>query len=133
VTKVDTIGAKPSPRTGHCCVDFKGRLLLIMGGEGVSTKRAPVLYNDLWSFDLRTFTWTELPVENRSAFRPRSNFTANLHKNTLFIFGGFINLINFKWTDELVTLTLHENKHAIQPLAETDNKPKITHCLTCKF
>ena len=80
--------------------------MIIIGGEGVSSKNAPVLYNDIWLFDLKNYQWTELIVENRSNFKPRSNFTANLYKNTIFIFGGFINLASFKSTDEFVTLTL---------------------------
>jgi N-acetylneuraminic acid mutarotase len=88
-------------------VDYKGRMLIMMGGEGISDKRSPLLYNDTWIFDLKNKIWSELLIDNRTSFRPRSNFTANIHKNTIYIFGGFINLSNFKCTDELVTLTLH--------------------------
>jgi hypothetical protein len=59
---MEIIGNRPAPRTGHCCVDYKGKILIVIGGEGVSVKRAPVLYNDIWTFDLRTSTWTELLV-----------------------------------------------------------------------
>ncbi len=137
ITKMEIIGTRPAPRTGHCCVDYKGRMLIIIGGEGVSSKQAPVLYNDIWTFDLRTSTWTELLVENRSNFRPRSNFTANIFKNTIYIFGGFISLTNFKWTDDFVTITLHENKHHDNKNnhhQEYDSKVKnLQHCAVCKF
>lgn len=58
ISKMDVIGTRPAARTGHCCVDYKGKMLIIVGGEGVSAKQAPLLYNDIWTFDLRTFTWT---------------------------------------------------------------------------
>jgi len=114
-------------------VDYKGKLLLILGGEGVSAKTAPILYNDIWAFDIRTYTWSELAAENRTVFRPRSNFTANIFKNTVYIFGGFINLTNFKWTDEMVTLTLHENKHKAVAEIETKVQKTSSVCPTCKF
>lgn len=62
ITKMNVIGNRPCPRTGHCCVDFKGRLLIIIGGEGISSKQAPVLLNDIWTFDLKSCIWTELLV-----------------------------------------------------------------------
>ena len=57
IAKVEAFGVRPNPRTGHASVDYKGKLLIIMGGEGVSSRRASILYNDVWAFDLRTFTW----------------------------------------------------------------------------
>ena len=107
IKKVDTSGVRPNPRTGHAAVNYKGKMLLILGGEGVSSKRASILYNDVWAYDLRTNNWLELTIENKTIFRPRSNFTANIYKNTLYVFGGFINLTSFKCTDELVTITLN--------------------------
>jgi len=62
IAKMEIIGPRPTPRTGHCCVDYKGRMLIVIGGEGVSPKQAPILYNDMWTFDLRTSTWTEVLV-----------------------------------------------------------------------
>jgi N-acetylneuraminic acid mutarotase len=99
INKVDTSGVRPNPRTGHTAVNYKGKMLLILGGEGVSSKRASILYNDLWSFDLRTNNWSELTIENKTVFRPRANFTTNIYKNTLYVFGGFVNLNSFKCTD----------------------------------
>jgi hypothetical protein len=76
-------------------------------------------------------------VENRSNFRPRSNFTANIYKSTIYIFGGFINLANFKCTDDFVTITLHETKHHDSKNHhhnEHDSKTKLPlHCALCKF
>ena len=62
INKVDALGARPNPRTGHAAVNYKGKMLLIVGGEGVSAKRASILYNDLWAFDLRNNTWSELSI-----------------------------------------------------------------------
>ena len=80
IGKVETSGVKPNPRTGHAAINYKGKMLLILGGEGVSSKRASLLYNDLWAFDLRTSCWSELQIENKTVFRPRANFTANIYK-----------------------------------------------------
>jgi hypothetical protein len=120
-------------------VDYKGKMLIIVGGEGVTVKKTPALYNDLWVFDLRNSTWTELLAENRSNFRARTNFTANIYKNTIYVFGGFINLSNFKSTDDFATITLHEAKHseASKHNNNADNESKNLkvplHCNICKF
>jgi N-acetylneuraminic acid mutarotase len=74
-------------------------MLIIIGGEGQRSKKNAVLYNDIWAFDIRNLTWSELIVENRTSFRPRANFTANIYKNTIYIFGGFVNLTSFRCTD----------------------------------
>ncbi len=114
-------------------------MLIIVGGEGVTPKKTPALYNDLWAFDLRNSTWTELLAENRSNFRARTNFTANIYKNTIYIFGGFINITNFKSTDDFATITLHEAKHSesYKHNPTHDNDPKALkiplHCNICKF
>jgi N-acetylneuraminic acid mutarotase len=113
-------------------------LLLILGGEGVSSKRASILYNDLWAFDLRTNSWSELAIENRTVFRPRANFTANIYKNTLYVFGGFVNLNSFKCTDELVTITLNETRQALRQELEyrSSAAAQNTHpvyCAQCRF
>ena len=135
---MDTSGVKPNPRTGHTAVNYKGKLLLILGGEGVSSKRALILYNDVWTFDLRTNTWSELIIENKTIFRPRTSFTANIYKNTLFIFGGFVNVNSFKCTDDLVTITLNETRQALRQeleyrssAAAQNNHPVF--CTQCKF
>jgi N-acetylneuraminic acid mutarotase len=70
-----------------------------MGGEGLTNKKNSILLNDIWAFELRSNSWSELVIENRTSFRPRANFTANHHKNTIYVFGGFINLSNFRCTD----------------------------------
>jgi N-acetylneuraminic acid mutarotase len=93
------MGRRPNPRTGHSSVDYKEKMLIIIGGEGLKNNRDKVLFNDIWAFDIRSNNWIELMVENRASFRPRANFTANIYKNTIYIFGGFINLINYGCTD----------------------------------
>ena len=32
IAKMEVIGTSPAPRTGHCCVDYKGKMLIIVGG-----------------------------------------------------------------------------------------------------
>ena len=89
--------------------------------------------NDLWLYNLKNCVWSELSVENRSNFRPRTNFTATLHKNTIYIFGGFINLQNYKSTDELTTISLFESKPH-HPEVEAKPQPKqLIMCAMCKF
>ena len=62
INKLEINGIRPSPRTGHCCIEYKSKFMIIIGGEGVSSKNAPILYNDIWMFDLKNYQWTELIV-----------------------------------------------------------------------
>ena len=32
INKIDSSGVRPNPRTGHSAVDYKGRMLIIVGG-----------------------------------------------------------------------------------------------------
>lgn len=33
-----------------------------MGGEGLTNKKTSILLNDIWAFDLRSNSWSELIV-----------------------------------------------------------------------
>lgn len=34
----------------------------MIGGEGVSPKKAPLLYNDIWIYNIKNANWAELSV-----------------------------------------------------------------------
>ena len=53
IEQIEVIGARPTMRTGHCAVNYKNRLLIVVGGEGMSSNKTPVLYNDLWAYNVK--------------------------------------------------------------------------------
>ena len=85
-------------------------------------KPSSILMNDIWCYDKTEKIWTEIDVSNRSAFKPRSCFTANLLRNKIYIFGGLISTESFRSSDELIILTLTEKK-----------EKKLDLCNICKL
>jgi hypothetical protein len=66
IRSINVVGKKPSSRTGHACVNYKERLMIIVGGEGAGSDGNSILFNDLWSFDIRTNNWSEIIIENKN-------------------------------------------------------------------
>jgi hypothetical protein len=64
----------------------RGRALLHGGRYRAGTSGTYTLYDDLWSFDLATDTWIELPSNGGPS--PRSNHVAAVVDDRLLIFGG---------------------------------------------
>ncbi|KAI0267960.1 hypothetical protein BGY98DRAFT_925341 [Russula aff. rugulosa BPL654] len=75
---------KPLPRSGHVSVTTEDRII-IFGGYG-----CPHYYNDTWSFDISTRTWTELQCTG-SIPSPRFSHTAVLVDDVMYVFGGSSN------------------------------------------
>ena len=60
------------------------------------------LYNDTWSFDISTRTWTELQCTG-SIPPPRSGHAALLVDGVMYVFGGYSGEI---YLDDLIGLQL---------------------------
>ena len=79
-------GAGPSPRSRHTCTAVK-HFLVVVGGLNHRVR-----HNDVWIFDTKQKTWTELKVQAKDAEdipSPRAHHTATLVGNQLFLFGGY--------------------------------------------
>ncbi|KAL2810398.1 hypothetical protein BJX63DRAFT_319081 [Aspergillus granulosus] len=74
-------GQIPPARTNHTIVSFNDKLYLFGGTNGLQW------FNDVWSYDPRTNSWTEL---NCVGFipAPREGHAAALVNDVMYIFGG---------------------------------------------
>lgn len=76
---------RPCKRSGHSAVVYSDKMY-IFGGVDDEINRL----NDLWEFDLKKKTWSELKVENPPA--SRNSHSATLFHNYMIIFGGMHDL-----------------------------------------
>ncbi|KAG0093863.1 hypothetical protein BGZ93_007647 [Podila epicladia] len=76
-----TIGAVPKPRNDHCSVLTASQKVIIYGGYDPNTKYT---FNDVWSLDLVTMTWTQIVTTSS----PRYSHTCNLAGANMIVFGG---------------------------------------------
>ncbi|KAK2461614.1 hypothetical protein APHAL10511_006077 [Amanita phalloides] len=72
---------RPAQRTGHICVAHDNHIIIFGGTDG------QYHYNDTWSYDIATRTWTELQC---IGFIPlaREGHAAALVDDVIYIFGG---------------------------------------------
>ncbi|KAL6738471.1 hypothetical protein Aduo_012016 [Ancylostoma duodenale] len=106
-----TYGPHPPPRESHSAVVFEGngeRQLVIYGGMNGCR------LNDLWILHLDTMTWDN-PVTGGITPIPRSLHTANLIGHRMYIYGGWVPMIDggndaeikeWKCTNDLSCLNL---------------------------
>src|SRR5690606_26449790 len=88
----------PSPRMAHCSAVWK-HCIYVMGG-----RQNRFRMRDLWRFDTKTHTWTELQTKN--APPPRSGHNMVAWNGSLFMYGGShdadtlyeIKLDSLKWS-----------------------------------
>ena len=90
---------RPAPRTGHVCIAFEDQIILYDRFDPISASIYNLFfssfggtdrkyhYNDTWSFNLQTRTWTEL---NCIGFIPhaREGHAAAIIGNVMYVFGG---------------------------------------------
>jgi hypothetical protein len=79
--KVEVSGASPTPRRDHALVSDGSRLLLF-GGRGERE------YADLWSFDISSRQWEELPAGQGPSRRFGSNAVYDTTRGQMLVFGG---------------------------------------------
>ncbi|KAG1757769.1 hypothetical protein EDB19DRAFT_1891465 [Suillus lakei] len=73
--------ARPAHRTGHACVTYQDRIIVFGGTDG------QYHYNDTWSFDTNTKTWSELQCIGFIP-SPREGHAAAVVDDVIYIFGG---------------------------------------------
>jgi N-acetylneuraminic acid mutarotase len=77
----------PAPRTSHQAALHR-RALYVFGGEFTSLNQAKFRhFGDLWRLSLDDWRWEALPL--RGGPSPRSGHRVTVHKNSLYLFGGF--------------------------------------------
>ncbi|KAL1971051.1 hypothetical protein VTN77DRAFT_2 [Rasamsonia byssochlamydoides] len=75
------VGQVPAARTNHTIVSFNDKLYLFGGTNGVQW------FNDVWSYDPRTNSWTQLDCTGFIP-SPREGHAAALVGDVMYIFGG---------------------------------------------
>ena len=86
-SNVTPSGTKPLPRCLHHAVfNPEVRQMYLYGG--CASGFGPCPLGDLWSFDLRSNTWTELPSSSRTPGREYYGLTFDTRRNRLVLFGG---------------------------------------------
>ncbi len=82
-TELPCKGTAPSPRYFHsCCIH--GSKLYTYGGYNGSDRLA-----DMLAYDFETHSWSEVDCTNGERPSGRSSLVAQVHENTLYIFGGY--------------------------------------------
>ncbi|KAK0208871.1 hypothetical protein DFS33DRAFT_1380357 [Desarmillaria ectypa] len=76
-----TTPERPARRTGHICMTYGDRIFIFGGTDG------QYHYNDTWTFDLSTRTWSELSCIGYIP-SPREGHAAALVDDVIYIFGG---------------------------------------------
>lgn len=103
--KVHTKGQSPAPRQAHSAARH-GQQLIIAGGCDVSQalaflKSDRTCFNDVWSLDLPTSTWSKKQLTEQWA--PREGHTASFIAGQMFLFGG-CQLRSDKCFGDMITL-----------------------------
>ncbi|KAK0246372.1 hypothetical protein EDD85DRAFT_54859 [Armillaria nabsnona] len=76
-----TTTERPARRTGHICMTYGDRIFIFGGTDG------QYHYNDTWTFDLSTRSWSELSCIGYIP-SPREGHAAALVDDVIYIFGG---------------------------------------------
>lgn len=98
----------PSPRSCHQAVVHKHHMY-VFGGE-YSTIKQFHHFRDLWRFDLKTNTWTEIKASGPSP-SPRSGHRMIVWKHYIVIFGGFHDTFrDCKYFNDLYLFNISEEK-----------------------
>ena len=84
---VESGGAVPEPRKNHSAVLVYSKLV-IFGGVGVGEDGAVRRFNDVWSLDTDTMTWTRLDVQGDIPCG-RDGHTMSAIGTKLYMFGGW--------------------------------------------
>mmetsp|Transcript_5128 Transcript_5128/g.7089 ORF Transcript_5128/g.7089 Transcript_5128/m.7089 type:complete len:496 (-) Transcript_5128:14-1501(-) len=84
--QIPCLGSVPSPRYFHSCVMYNGHMY-VFGGYNGSER-----LNDMYEFDFATHHWRVLSLPNKGSEdlpSGRSSLVAQVHHNSLLIFGGY--------------------------------------------
>lgn len=146
-TPVQTLGTTPGARTDHTGQYYMDSntgngQFLVYGGRRVDSSTSKLAYNDIWSLDLSTMTWTPIDAGNDKD-GPFSRF---LHGSTLMddgkslvVFGGLtyfsgslyqlsdiwvFDLINKTWKEQVMETALLRS--ALPMMSMTSNATTST-------
>ncbi|KAG0342540.1 hypothetical protein BG000_003896 [Podila horticola] len=78
-----TLGQTPAPRQNHCSVLTSSAKVIIFGGYDLNSK---VTMSDVWSYDLITFTWSQIVPSNPA--RPRYGHNCDINGANMIVYGG---------------------------------------------
>ena len=126
----------PLPRASHTSVTTEDRIIMfvplkpslspfviILCRFGGSDSRRD--YNDTWSFDISTRTWTELhctgPIPSS-----RSGHAAVLIDDVMYVFGGFT--MDKTYLDDLIALRLSSEWFSVLKVYTTLFRSEMQHC-----
>uniref|UniRef100_A0A7S4A982 DUF4110 domain-containing protein n=1 Tax=Pseudo-nitzschia australis TaxID=44445 RepID=A0A7S4A982_9STRA len=112
---------RPSPRCAHSCVSYK-YYLYVFGGELANSDQYHH-YRDLWKFDVRTSTWTEIKAKNPPS--ARSGMKCLVWKNYMVLFGGFFEALReTKWYNDVHVFNLQTETWMDVPQSRLAIKPE---------
>ncbi len=85
-SQVSATGDVPSARAGHRMAydPTTGAIVMFGGWDGTA------YYNDTWTFDVATSTWTSLDLIGSPTARDSHSLIYNAATNELILFGGFV-------------------------------------------
>jgi len=116
-----TVEPRPSPRCAHSCVSYKS-FLYVFGGE-LANSNEYHHYRDLWKFDLRTLTWSEIKAKNPPS--ARSGMGCLVWKYYMIIFGGFFEAVReTKWYNDVHVFNLQTETWMDVPQSRLAVKPE---------
>ncbi|RNF15435.1 kelch domain-containing protein 3 [Trypanosoma cruzi] len=99
-------GDTPPHGCCHSLVNYKDEFLVLFGGGALH-----YVYNDVYCFDLKTFTWTYKETINGDIVAPRISHSAVVYGDNMYVYGGYhlympvlfsevlvLNLKTFTWS-----------------------------------
>jgi hypothetical protein len=119
--QISTVAPRPSPRCAHSCISYKS-CLYVFGGELANSDQYHH-YRDLWKFDLRTLTWSEIKARNPPS--ARSGMGCLVWKHYMVIFGGFFEALReTKWYNDVHVFNLQTETWMDVPQSRLAIKPE---------
>ena len=85
--KIEGSKTCPIPRVAHAQATI-GNKIYVFGGQSVGTVKAESVLNDLYYFDVKTETWTEVSANGGNVPASRSFHAMASVGSSLFVFGG---------------------------------------------
>lgn len=115
----------PPARCAHSCV-YYNHSLYIFGGEMASADEY-MHYKDLWRYDIKAQTWTEIKP-SRVGMQPsaRSGHAAVVWKHYMIVFGGFYEAMRDtpRWFNDLCVLDLQTEQWLDVPHSKLASRPE---------
>ena len=104
-------GVLPMERTGHSAVSYE-MSMYVFGGINQEGETM----NDLWKYDTVQNEWKQIPVNEEIWPRPRSGHLAVVNKNSMYIFGGSLGLL--QEVNDFLSFDFKSEKWSLIHLAE---------------